>query len=106
MSAILITTNLPGAVGGRIKHNILAKNAVKVSDSEYVVKTILHNDRLISPCQRITRITEEVVQSWIYGNSPEWLEDKKWKALTPHQRILQYVSRFDEGYGVTFHYLD
>ena len=106
MSAILITVNLQGVLGGRVKHTDTYKNAVKISDSEYMVKTITHSDRLVCPCQRVTRISEDVVESWAFGSCPEWLEDKKWKYMTPHQKIAQFVNRFDEGYGVNFHYLD
>ena len=106
MSAILITVNLPGAVGGRVKHTDVYKNAVKISDSEYMVKTITHSNLPVNTCQRVTKVAEDVVQGWISGNCPEWLEDKKWKALSPHQRILQFVNALDEGYGVSFEYLD
>ena len=105
MSGLLITVLLKGQISGFVKHTSRQKHSVKVSDTEYVSKIILHSDRKETPCGRTFTVDENVVEYWTSNNVPEWTTEKMWKSFSNHQRILSYLMGFDEGYGVEYEYL-
>lgn len=105
MSAIIVKVGLLGAISGRVKHTTKQKHTVKVDDNEYVSKIILYTDRLESICTRSFKVSDEVVKSWIYGESPLWEDSRDWKRFSIHQKLLSYIKGFDEGYGVSYEYL-
>jgi hypothetical protein len=105
MAILIIKVNLLGNISGLVKHTARQKHTVKVADNEYVGKIIIHTDREPVPCSRSIRISEEIVNQWLYGKAPEWEDERNWKRLSVHQKIASYVVGFDEGYGVTYDFV-
>lgn len=106
-NGIIITTYLPGRIGGSVSHT--ETQAVKIDVSNigskkpiWATVDILHNDRPLQKAYRKTRISGELVEEWISGTVPSWSTKKEWSKFTKQQRLISYVSRYDEGYGVTF----
>lgn len=104
--SIIISVNLLGKLGSRVKHTTLQKYTAIISDkkvgSRAITKEILHTDRIPSKCMRKITIPSNVVKYWVEGPCPIWINIKKWKKLSSDQRINLYVSSFDEGYGVKY----
>ena len=103
--ALIVTVNLPGAISGRISHTSREKHTVKLDDGEYLTKMILHSNREVVPCTRITNISDSVASKWISNESPDYVDDRTWKKFSDNQKIAYYVSTLDEGLGATFEYL-
>ena len=106
MAGLLVSVPLKGQISGFVQHNSRQKHSVKVSDTEYVSKMILHTDRKEVPAEKTFTISEEVLEYWLSNNAPEWVSERNWKFFSNHQRIMSYLEGFDEGYGVTYERLD
>lgn len=106
INGIIITTNLLGRIGGSVRHT--ETQAVRVDSSKpgqkpkFETKTILHSDRKESECTRKTRIDPEILEDWASDAVPFWENKRNWQKFSKLQRIASYISRWDEGYGVTF----
>lgn len=106
-NGIIITTFLPGKIGGSVSHT--EKQTIKVDASEvgskkplWVSKEITHTDRSEQPCYKKLRVHEKIVQEWISNTVPFWHNKKEWFKMNKNQRLVSYVMRFDEGFGVIF----
>lgn len=106
-NGIIITTFLPGRIGGSVRHT--ETQTIKYDSSEIGAKKplwisvkITHTDRPRQSCYEKLHISEEVVKSWISDTIPFWSSKKEWLRMSKEQRLVSYVSRFDEGFGVTF----
>lgn len=106
LNSIVISVNLPGELEGNVKHLSIQSYSVKVftKDQKHllITKDILHTDRKPTKCTRIINIPSAVVSSWIKSECPFWIYPKIWKVLSKEQKISTYVSRFDEGHGVSY----
>lgn len=110
-SAILITVNLPGRIGGMVAHQTRQSSTVDVTPEGskhklLCTKEIIHTDRTESSCFRSTFINEEVVKSWESNECPSFVKSKVWEKLNKRQRSLCYIKRFDEGFGVSYEFID
>ena len=107
MDSIIIKINLQGEISGRIAHTSRQKNTVSVGkDGEQVSRVIKHSDRQPSVSTRSCSIPGETVESWVKGDCPYWEEGRNWKKMSKVQKVISHVSRFDEGYGVSFDFLE
>ena len=106
MQGIIVTVNLQGALEGAKKHVSRQKHSVKIKDSEYCTKVILHTDKEEVMCKRTSTIDSDVVNYWVSNNAPEWVSEKHWKLMNQDQRIMSYLSGLDEGYGVSYELLE
>jgi hypothetical protein len=104
MSALIVTINLPGAIGGAVKHVDKQKHTVQLT-GETITKTILHTDREEKECKKVLNISESIVQQWESNTVPGWESDRNWKRMNRNQRIISYLSALDEGYGITFEFV-
>jgi hypothetical protein len=107
MNGIIITTNLPGRIGGSVRHTSTQTVSIlisKIGSSKpvWISREILHTDRPYQSCYKKVNISEEVVNDWISNTIPEWSNKKDWMKMSPKQRLISYVSTFDEGFGVTY----
>lgn len=110
-SAILLTVKLKGQVKGLQKHvdkQIISVDvsALGAKQPDYIHKKVKHNDRSETDCTRKTRISEEVTTEWERSESPFWEKPSQWKTMSGVQRINSHVKRFDEGFGVSFDFID
>jgi len=106
-SAIVVTVNLPGVLSGRVKHTTKQTGTVDVSpigskNPEYITRKIKHTDRTPVPCARIVPIAGTIVDAWVKSEVPFWIKAQVWKTYNKKQKIQAHVSRFDEGYGVSY----
>ena len=106
-NGIIITINLQGRIGGSVAHTETQSMKVNVTTDPkrplFITKDILHNDRPEHTCYKRVRIQGEVVDSWVNGSSPSFVDAKVWRKLNrPIDKIKLYVATFDEGYGVEF----
>lgn len=106
-NGIIITTYFPGKIGGSVSHT--EKQAVRTDLSKvgskkpiWATVNILHSDRPLQKAYRKTKISGELIEEWTSGTVPFWSNKKEWSKFTKQQRLISYVSRYDEGYGVTF----
>ena len=107
MSGIIVSVNLPGSLSGYVKHETMQQHSVKTRDLKrendiVLTAQILHSDRVPQRCVRVINISPVVVKSWQIGLNPYWVTLKDWKKMSSEQRIASHVSRFDEGYGVSY----
>ena len=109
-SGILLTINLKGALIGQPIHNQLQEVKVDISPDPkkiiYTTQRICHVDRISVACHKKTLITEEAVTSWRKGDCPYWERPAKWKSMTDRQKIESHLSRFDEGYGYSYEFVE
>jgi len=110
-SAILLTVHFKGQVKGSQKHVDKQIVSVDVSpigakQSDFIHKKIKHDDRSETECTRKTRISEDVVTAWEHSECPFWEKPSQWKSMNNIQRINSHVKRFDEGFGVSFDFID
>lgn len=106
-NSIVVTINLPGTLGGRVKHTTKQIGSVDISPigsktPEWITRKIKHTDRTPGSCVRIVPISGIIVTSWVKGDAPHWIKPQVWKKLNKQQRIDAYLTRFDEGYGVSY----
>lgn len=110
-SSILLTINLRGQVEGFKKHvdkQIVTVDvtAVGAKFAESISRKIKHTDRAETVCSRKVRISEEIVSGWETSECPFWEKPSDWKNKSRVQKIISNVNRFDEGFGVTFDFID
>lgn len=105
-NGIIITIVLPGKIGGSVSHT--EKQTMKVEVSKigskkpiWINKEILHSDRTYQECYKKINISGEVVNDWMSDTVPFWSSKKDWASMSANQRLISYIARFDEGYGVS-----
>lgn len=110
-SEILLTINLQGEIGGCVRS--VDKQSVTVNATPQnskvplmVTKTITHTDRPESKCFKTLKIKSEVVDVWESSECPAWASPSLWKKLSKRQRVTAWIKRFDEGFGVSFSYIE
>jgi hypothetical protein len=106
-AAIVVTVNLPGVLSGSVKHTTKQVGKVDVSpigskNPEWITRKIKHTDRVPVPCARIVPIAAEIVTAWVKSEVPYWIKPQVWKKFNKKQKIEAHLSRFDEGYGVSY----
>lgn len=105
-SGILISVNLPGALGPRVKHTTKQTCSMVISQTgkkkEIITRKILHTDRPVTECTRKFQISPEILNSWCNGDCPSWVKLGDWKKMNRTQKIDSYVKTFDQGYGVSY----
>ena len=106
---IVVTVNLPGALLGPVKHTTKQVGRVDVSpvgskNPEWITRRIKHTDRPVGNCFRIFPLSAEIVKSWTSAHAPApyWVKPQTWKKLNEQQKLMAMLSRFDEGYGVSY----
>ena len=106
MKDITVTVNLRGTLSPPCKHTSKQTGMVDISPigqkSIWIKRTIKHNDRVSLTATRIFPISGSIVKMWISDEAPHWIKPHVWKKLNRDQRIMAYVARFDEGYGVSY----
>lgn len=107
MDSIIITTNLVGHIGGRVKHTSRQKWTAALSPEHggSITKLIKHTDRPATECTRVCTVPGEFVESWTTGDCPAWEKPSVWKKMTKVQKVISHVLRFDEGFGVSFEFM-
>lgn len=107
MDSIIITVNLPGIIEGNVKHVGFQKHTALLSEDEggSITKMIKHTDRKELPSARIMPVSAAVVTGWTQGDCPFWEEARNWRKMSPVQKVISHVARFDEGNGVGFEFL-
>lgn len=110
-SGVFVTINLKGHISGPIKHTDKQLVTVDVSTAKdkypvYVSRKIQHNDRPQTKCFRKVRISEEVVDFWAHSECPHWEKAGAWKGMKPIQKIESFINNFDEGYGVSYEFIN
>ena len=110
MNGVIININLKGRLEGSVKHVDTEKVRVNVSEIGqkpfYKYVEINHTSRKDSPCVKKCSIDQDTVSFWTSDVVPVWSDQKTWKKLTKEQKLAKYVERFDEGYGVSFEYIN
>lgn len=105
--ALLITTNMPGIIGGFVKHEKKQIFSVPLPNKEVMTKNILHSDREEKICKRNTIVSERILAIWTSKENPEWENQRDWKRFSQKQKINSYVkNNFDEGFGVSWELLN
>lgn len=106
-NGIIITINLPGRIAGSVRHT--ETQAVKLDISNlgakkptWVTRKIVHTDRGDQKCYKKLRVSGELVHEWTSNTVPFWENKKDWSKMSKQQRLVSYIVRFDEGFGVTF----
>ena len=111
MSSILLKVFLAGEISGPIKSVDIQKNTVDVSKigskhPDWMTKKICHTDRVQTQCHRKMIINSDIVYSWAVSDCPRWEKPSVWKTKTPEQRIESHLSQYDEGFGISYEYLE
>lgn len=105
-SAIIVTVNLLGRIGGPVKHTTKQRHTSKVTDG-VISSVILHTDRKDLDCKKRFVVSAETVAFWASSNCPDWEDPRRWKRMSANQRIVSYVMGFDEdNLGVTFEFVE
>lgn len=102
---INVTVNLLGNLTGNVKHTTTQVNTVVVLN-KVITTEILHTDKTPTKCTRNFTISEEVTNSWVSGACPSWEEPRNWKNYSDVRRLTSYVNQFDEGYGVSYEFVE
>jgi hypothetical protein len=106
MSAMILTINLQGSIGGFEKHKSTQRVTIRLSDNEILTKEFLHTNRKIMECKRVLNVSEEVVEFWSSDGCPDWEDPKRWKKMTASQRLYSHLDTFDEGFGFSFEFIE
>lgn len=106
-NGITIKINLIGVIGPPVKHihkQTVSVNVAPVGQSkpEMLTRKIKHTDRRPTVATKVTNISPQILNRWVFGDCPYWEDQKSWKKMSNEQRIESYVMRFDEGFGVTY----
>jgi hypothetical protein len=101
IEGIILTVNLRGALNGPVKHTDVVEVSTRVG-ANLLSRKITFTERGHSECVRKTVISESVIAAWMSGNCPEWAKPFDWKQMSKSKRLSSWISRFDEGYGVSF----
>jgi hypothetical protein len=109
-SAILMTIKLRGQIDGPQKHvdkQIVTVDVTKIGSKypEVVSKKITFNDRIQTECYRKMKISEEIVSEWENSECPHWEKPGSWKSMTRKQKLESHIKRYDEGFGVTYDFI-
>ena len=111
MSALLLTINLKGQVKGPQQH--IDKQVVTVDVTpvghkhpETMTKRIKHNDRSETECTKKMKISEDLVSEWENSECPHWEKPGAWKSMTRMQKLQSHLRRYDEGYGISFDFIE
>lgn len=99
---VVITVYLLGQLSGFCAHTHKQSHTALIAGGKRITKTITHSDRTPLPCIKNTKISEEVVNSWLKGDCPNWIKPSIWKRSSEEQKLSLYISGFDEGFGVTY----
>ena len=110
-SSILLTINLKGVLGAPVSQKSLVKNSVNVApigskSPEIETRIIRHNNREVLPCVRKMTISEDIVNSWVKNECPFWEKKGSWATKNADARIASHLNRYDEGYGISFSFLE
>ena len=108
---IVITVNLLGGVGGCVKHTQKQEVKVDVSSVEdkkplFITRKITHNDRERSICYRRVKIEESIVKIWENSDCPRWERPSNWKIYNKQKKVESFVKTFDEGFGVSYEFIN
>lgn len=108
---IILTINLKGRIGGPQKHETyqtvtVDATPIKSRNSVIINKSILHTDREETTCVRKIKISSDVVRSYQSESAPHWVKNREWLRMSKNQRLLSHLSRFDEGYGYTYEFIE
>ena len=110
-SEVLLTINLQGEIGGCVRS--VDKQSMTVDATPQnsrvplmITRVITHTDRPQSTCFKSLKINSEVIESWESSECPSWASSSLWKKLTKKQRVGAFIKRFDEGFGVSFSFID
>lgn len=108
---IILTINLKGRIKGPRKHETyqtVSVDATPIKSRHPVIVTsnILHTDREEMRCIKRLKISSDVVKFYESEVSPYWVKHKDWIRLSKKQRLDLHLSKFDEGYGYTYEYIE
>ena len=111
MESILLKVHLKGQISGFQKHTdrkIVTVDVTPIGSKhpETVSKNILHTDRVSTECSRNTRISEDAVKNWASAECPFWEKPHVWKTLSRIKKIESFLKRFDEGYGISYEFIN
>ena len=111
MSSILLKVFLAGEISGPVESVDIQKSTVDVSKigskhPDWVTKKICHTDRVSVPCHRKMIIDSDIVDGWTNSDCPRWEKPTVWKTKTPQQKIESHLSQYDEGFGISYEYLE
>ena len=111
MSAIILTINLRGSIGGPKKHvdkQVISINVAPLGSKspEIITRKIKHTDRGETPCCRKMKLSEELVYEFENSECPHWEKPHHWKQLSKKQRLESHLKRYDEGLGISYDYLE
>lgn len=111
MSSIILTVNLKGAISGPTKHTTKQIVTVDVTpigskQTEVVSRKIKHNDRVATECYKKINLSSEVVSDFQNGECPYWEKPHFWKTMNKKQRLESHLKRYDEGYGISYDFLE
>ena len=110
-SALLLTIKLKGKISGPKKHTdrqVVTVNVTPIGARfpEVMTKKILHTDRVETECSKKMRLSEELVHEFETSECPHWEKPTTWKNMSRSQRLLSHLKRYDEGYGISFDFID
>lgn len=110
-SSLLLTITLKGVISGPKKHTdkqVVTVNVTPIGNKvpEFMSKKIRHTDRYETECSRKLKLSEELVHEFENSECPYWEKPATWKSMTKSQRLLSHLKRYDEGYGISFDFLD
>lgn len=109
-NGLTITVNLPGRIGGSVRHT--ETQAVKANVSTPGKKAIWkdvdinHTDRPEQDAYLKINISPEVLQGWVGSKPPHPIKPRDWQKYSRNKKIAAYVADFDRGFGVTFDMVD
>lgn len=103
MEDLIIQINLVGKINGPRIHT--HTQSVRNPLTNKFVK-IKFSDRGNQSCYKKTVISSEVVKGWSSDATPSFIPAKVWKRMTAQQRIEAHVNSFDEGYGVSYSFVE
>ena len=105
-SEIIISINLLGRLGSRVKHTTKQNYSVKVTGEngrpEIITRKILHTNRTPSVCVKEIHISPFTIKNWVDGPCPRSIDLRRWKKFNSDQKIAAHVVEFDEGLGVKY----
>lgn len=106
MQDIVVTVNLRGTLTAPVKHTTKQTGIVDVSPlhtkPHWIKRTIKHTDRESTIATRVFPISGKVVKEWVSDEVPYWIKPQVWKKLNTNERLMVHLTRFDEGYGVSY----
>ena len=106
-NGIIIIINLQGKIDKSVAHTSrqswsYSYTDTKTGKTKTETRQILHTDRGNQQCYKRLNVSQSIVDDWINGKCPSFVPQKIWKSINPTKKLLAYVTRFDEGFGVTY----